>query len=143
MQTYLKKYYAEELNKNNKSSDAQLAQQIKSKSIKELMKGARDAFFKHHNHEDLTRVLNITSIKKNVISCQFSSDFCNENDFEAFMLYDFMKCYRFNGGKNMVGNITEIKNARRYGKSYGLQMELYVGKPDSCKSPLGNLLNIF
>jgi hypothetical protein len=141
--TYLNKYYDEEFNKSGKLTQDELNNIIKSKSIKEIMNGARDAFLKHHDRTDLQRALNLTSIKKNVISCQFSSDFCNEYDFEPFLLHDYLRCYKFNGGKSMNGSSQPPRNARRYGKSYGLQLELYVGKPETCKSPLGNYFIYF
>lgn len=73
--------------------------------------------------------------KENLISCQFSSEFCYENDFEFFQLNEFQKCYKFNSGQNYDGSEAKIRKARRYGKSYGLQLELFIGLPDKCLSP--------
>lgn len=35
---------------------------------------------------------------------------------------------RFNGGKTFYGEPQEIRQARRYGKNYGLQLEMYFLK---------------
>ena len=49
---------------------------------------------------------------------------CNASDFER--IYTFYKgnCYRFNGGKDSNGNLTEPKNI--IGIAYGLKLELML-----------------
>ena len=81
---------------------------------------------------------NNKSIRYMVISCQFSSEYCYEMDFEIFPLNYFQRCYKFNSGRNMEGNDSKIRKARRYGKNYGLQLELYIGQQEKCKSPLSS-----
>ncbi len=79
--------------------------------------------------------LNETSLKKMLISCMYNGEFCYEQDFEFFQLSEFQKCYRFNAVRYVSGNKTSVKKARRYGKNYGLNIELYIGIPGTCESP--------
>lgn len=77
-----------------------------------------------------------TSIVNKIISCQYNSETCSENDFEFYKISDFTKCYKFNSGVLFNGETVNIRKARRYGKTYGLQLELFVGLPQNCKYPL-------
>jgi len=75
-------------------------------------------------------------MREKIISCQYSSETCDEDDFFFFQNSEFIKCYKFNSGKTFTGKSQNIRKARRYGKTYGLQLEIFVGLPTSCKSPL-------
>jgi hypothetical protein len=142
---YLDMFIQSSFNSTGALTQAELEQRISGLSVKDLFNGARDSFLKNHSQEDLARVFssNKTSIKANMISCQYSSEFCYENDFEFFQLNEYTKCYRFNAGKYYNGSSADIKQARRYGKNYGLQLELYVGLPAKCRSPFSKTAGMF
>lgn len=59
-----------------------------------------------------------------MISCSFASTSCSMDDFELIYVYDYISCYRFNA------NGTRMTSRR--GFSYGLQLELYIGKIRKC-----------
>lgn len=115
---------------------------IKNADMKLLLEYIKVEYLRTADATLLNKIFNKTktSIKNNLISCQYSSEFCYENDFEYYELNEFQRCYKFNSGTNYDGNRSQlgIRKARRYGKSYGLQMELFIGIPDDCKSPLSS-----
>lgn len=86
-------------------------------NLRTLFEIIGDEYLRTSDRNDLLRVLksNKTSIRYNLISCQYSSEFCYENDFEYFELNDFQKCYRFNSGFDFNGEKSDIRKARRYG----------------------------
>lgn len=55
---------------------------------------------------------------------------------------EFQKCYKFNSGQNFDGSEGKIRKARRYGKSYGLQLELFIGLPEQCRSPFSQTFGL-
>lgn len=87
-------------------------------NLRTIFKLIRDEYLRTSNRDELLKVLrrNKTSIRSNLISCQFSSEFCYENDFEYYELDEFQKCYKFNSGFDFNGGRTAIRKARRYGK---------------------------
>ncbi|RMZ98490.1 amiloride-sensitive sodium channel subunit delta, partial [Brachionus plicatilis] len=62
-----------------------------------------------------------------LINCELNGITCNKNDFEHFMLPEFGNCYKFNSGKNLLGNKIEIQNSSIPGKQNGLRLELFTG----------------
>lgn len=81
-----------------------------------------------------------------MITCLYDGNECTASDFINFQLDEFHTCYTFNSGRNNSKNassstttttITDnIRKVRRYGKNYGLHVELFLGMPESCKTPL-------
>lgn len=102
-----------------------------------MINGAYKKYLEHHDIVELERLTNYkVSMKNKIISCQYSSETCYENDFEYFQMSRFTRCYKFNSGVLYDGQLRALKKARRYGKSYGLQLEMFVGLPQDCKYPL-------
>jgi hypothetical protein len=66
-------------------------------------------------------------ISQMLISCRFQDSPCSANDF--FQYYDFYYgiCSRFNQGRDLFGNNTNISTVSMAGISHGLQLELYAG----------------
>ncbi|RNA01929.1 amiloride-sensitive sodium channel subunit gamma [Brachionus plicatilis] len=62
-----------------------------------------------------------------LINCELNGITCNKNDFEHFMLPEFGNCYKFNSGKNLLGNKIEIQSSSIPGKQNGLRLELFAG----------------
>ncbi len=94
-QNYFDMYVQEELNSTGKLNKTDLDMQINSKSIKELFDGTKKYFLRNHSNSDLIRVLKSNkSMQYNMISCQYSSEYCYEKDFEYIQFDAFTRCYR-------------------------------------------------
>lgn len=100
------------------------------------------------------------SIENDLITCLYDGDECTARDFISFQLDEFHTCYTFNSGRdnsssssssssyssshssfsswptNGSATADNIRKVRRYGKNYGLHVELFLGMPETCKSPL-------
>lgn len=76
------------------------------------------------------------SIKDSLITCLYDGLECSADDFAFFQLDEFQACYSFNTGRNSSGQEVEVRQVRRFGKNYGLHLELFMGLPDDCKTPL-------
>ena len=68
------------------------------------------------------------TLKSNLINCQYSSESCHVEDFVFYEISELHKCFKFNSGPL-------VRKAKRYGKTYGLQLELFLDMPNICKSP--------
>ena len=82
-----------------------------------------------------TLSINQTDIKDRILSCEFNGEQCDYTEFETYNLNDYQKCYRFNSGKFSNGTTNPIKTTERYGISYGLHLELFLGKSADCPNP--------
>jgi hypothetical protein len=122
----------------NESTIEEILRKMDSQTALKLFK---DEFFK--SLDQANKSINSLEFKNNyIISCQYSGEFCYTNDFDLYRLNDFQSCFTFNSGKYPNGTERKLKQARRYGKSYGLQLELYVGTRDYCTSPLSSTAGI-
>jgi len=81
---------------------------LQTLDTKVLLAGAESAFLKRESSYEIKK----TSMREKIISCQYSSETCDEDDFFFF------------------------QNSEFNGKTYGLQLEMFVGLPTSCKNPL-------
>ena len=73
---------------------------------------------------------NIKYLNESVISCSFNIKSCElENDFELYKdpLYN---CFRFNSGRNMIGESVKKKYAYGKGDLNSLILQLYAGNSD-------------
>jgi hypothetical protein len=73
-------------------------------------------------------------LKNMLVICKFALKECNANDFETIQIFDpikqkTLKCFRFNGGRNITGHNVELKKANNVGVNSGLQMLLNVNYP--------------
>lgn len=100
----------------------------------------RRDFLSNYSKDELKQLFNNDklSLKNNLISCQYGNEPCSSDDFESVELTEFQKCFRFNSGRDFYGNRTSIRDVRRYGRENGLKLELFIGQPEDCKSPLSS-----
>jgi amiloride-sensitive sodium channel subunit alpha/amiloride-sensitive sodium channel subunit gamma len=63
-----------------------------------------------------------------LISCQYSSNPCSQDDFVWFYNVYYGNCYMFNSGKNSTGGTVPLKSLNQAGKQNGLMLELYTGQ---------------
>lgn len=114
--SYFSRMIQDDFNSSGKLTDEELNGIMKTYNLKTLIIKSRDYFIENYNKEDLKKhfASNKTSIRWNLISCQYSSEYCFDHDFEFFKINDFQRCYKFNGRKNFNGDEVEIKKARRY-----------------------------
>lgn len=119
----------------------EIEKNISQTSLKLLNQYAEEAYLdKLKSSNQLEKLFqNRSDLKKMLISCQYNNEFCYENNFEFYQLGEFKKCYKFNSRAKINGSETPIRKARRYGKTYGFQLELFVGIPDFCKSPFSSI----
>lgn len=136
--SYLKKYKQDEEEKFSANQDAEIDKKLREDNTKTSYFSAKEVFLRKYDEKELTKILNKnkTSIKPMLLSCKFDNKWCDENDFEFFQMGEFSKCYKFNSGVDFNNNTYELKKSKRFGKSYGLQMELFIGSQEDCKSPL-------
>jgi len=103
---------------------------------------AREVFLREYNDVDLVKILtqNKTTISdsdhQQLIRCTLAGKKCDENDFEYFSVGEFQKCYRFNSGTYFNGSTRLIDKVGKFGEANGLELEIYIGNRDQCKSPL-------
>lgn len=92
----------------------------------------------NYDQSELADTTTVTSIRDDLITCLYDDTECSAYDFESFKLNEYQTCYSFNSGRNSNGDSVDLRHVRRYGKSYGLHAELYLGEPDECVSPLSD-----
>lgn len=134
--SYLKKYKQDEEDKFGTSQDANIEEKLAKDSTKTSFFSAKEVFLRKYEDTELMKILNQRdneSISKMMVSCEFMGEPCSDDDFQSIQMGEFSKCYRFNGRPNQQG---AYKKTTRFGQSFGLRMELYVGTQDECKSPL-------
>ena len=72
------------------------------------------------------------TIDKMLFSCDFNDkEICGANDFEEIQIFDdssykYLKCFRFNGGKNSMHQLMDIKHSTRIGYLHGFHLKLYL-----------------
>ena len=99
-------------------------------------------FLREYNDADLVKILtqNKTDISdtdhQQLIRCTLSGRKCDENDFAYFSVGEFQKCYKFNSGVYFNGTARPIDQVDKFGEANGLDLEIYIGDRDQCKSPL-------
>lgn len=138
-QSIIQQTIQQQFNKSGNLTQSALDNIMKSYNLESLIQTSRTSFLSNYSKTELNTVfsqLQNKTIQKNVISCQYSSENCYENDFAYFQTSEFQSCFKFNSGQLRNGSKTDIKQARRYGKNYGLQLEMFVGLPEKCISPL-------
>lgn len=111
---------------------------MNSTKLRDLNEYARETYIDKLIKDGKQALLyqNTSNLKSMLISCLYNNEFCSESDFEFFQLSEFQKCYKFNARPMVNGTRQKLRFiARRYGKTYGLQLELYIGLPDKCKTP--------
>lgn len=101
----------------------------------------KNYFLTNYNQSELQSLFGSSSsgpisISNDLITCKYDNADCDANDFEYSELGDYQKCYSFNSGYNFNGTPTEIRPVSRYGKNYGLHVELFLDVPENCKTPL-------
>jgi hypothetical protein len=62
-----------------------------------------------------------------LLSCRFQKQECNLNHFMFYYDFYYGICHRFNFGRTLRGNVTNIRSSGKVGWRYGLQLELYAG----------------
>jgi hypothetical protein len=62
-----------------------------------------------------------------LLSCRFQRNKCTWEDFFYHYDFNYGLCYRFNMGKDIYGNSTDIRTSGKVGWQNGLQLELYAG----------------
>jgi hypothetical protein len=122
------------------SQDNEIEEKLKRNNTKTSFFSAKEVFLRKYDDRELIRILNRnkTSVKGMLLSCKFGDGYCNENDFEFFQMGEFQKCWKFNSGNSFDGKAVDIKKSKRFGKNNGLQMQLYVGSQEECRSPLSS-----
>jgi hypothetical protein len=77
------------------------------------------------------------SVHDTLVSCKFNQLDCVINeDFEYFYDVIYGNCFRFNSGKNMLGNLVEqVKYNTQVGKKNGLELDLFVGSAEDNDYP--------
>jgi len=128
-------YLFRALNQSGNYNESTIEEILKNMDSQTALKLFKDEFIK--SLSQINKSVDSPEFKKNfVISCQYSGEFCYTNDFDPYPLNEYQSCFTFNPGSYPNGTERKLKQARRYGKSYGLQLELYVGTRDYCTSPL-------
>ncbi|CAF0901340.1 unnamed protein product [Brachionus calyciflorus] len=91
---------------------------------KETFEKIKKEFLKNANITELEE----TRFKLNdmLISCNFNEIKCDLTDFTLIKNELYGNCYSFNMAKN-----ESIRSTSKYGPKYGLQMEFYIGHPES------------
>lgn len=122
-----------------------LTYQSELHNIRKVTNLLEEAYLKNLNKSDLLRMLRVneTSIKSILINCKYDNEVCSELDFFPFNINQYQKCFKFNSGKNFLREKIPIRKSLRYGKKYGLSLELYLGDQRKCKSPIGSSYGIF
>ena len=89
-ENYFNMYVQEELNKSGNYND-----QIDRTNVEELIEGTKKYFLRNHSHADLIKILQSNaSMQPYMISCQFSSEYCYDKDFETIQFDSFTRCFR-------------------------------------------------
>lgn len=136
----MKDFIAAETQRDIEAEKAILARLATDKTKSNLF-WAKEIFLVNYDDEKLNKILSdeSESIDKMLLSCKFSGELCNSSDFEFFQMGEFQKCFQFNAKRN------ESRNIHRFNKEYGLKLELFVGEPEKCRSPLATTsgLNIY
>jgi hypothetical protein len=110
-------------------------------NIRKAYDAIKNTFLTEHNKTTLEKIFNSKeSLEKYLINCEFGDDKCTYNDFQMFNLDELMKCFKFNAGKHFNGSEYEKKNLKvnSINKKNGLHIELSIGIPDTCKSPISS-----
>jgi hypothetical protein len=71
-------------------------------------------------------------LNETVMNCRYNNMECNFiNDFEdQFYDFNYGQCFKFNSGKNMLGQMVEQKYIFQNGVLNGLILDLYIGSAD-------------
>ena len=139
-QVELDKFIQTEKARDNSAEEA-IEFRLTTDKTKANLFWAREIFLVSYDDVKLNEVLNneSMSIGNMLISCRFSGQPCHAEQFEFFQMGEFQKCFKFNSQVNKARKID------RFSKEYGFKVELFIGEPDKCRSPLATTsgLNIF
>ena len=81
-----------------------------------------------------------------IITCFFNVIECNlTQDFEYYYDYNYGNCFRYNSGKNMLGETNEKKEISTNAIENCFQLELFIGRTDQSNNILStdNGVNLF
>ena len=88
------------------------------------------------------------SAESMILSCYFNDQPCNQDSFYSKNLTKakrFGKCLTFNSGYSFNGTRQDSKKSTRPGSPYGLQLKIFVGKPEHQPfwvTSLGAIVNV-
>ena len=95
----------------------------------------RDAL--EHVQKNFLKSTNISELEETkfyledmLISCHYNEIICSVSDFSKIENELYGNCYSFNIARN-----NSVRTTSKYGPKYGLQLELYIGNPDT-NSPM-------
>ena len=133
---YLEKYLKETYNLSGGFKNAEVAKKMNEMdwSKDEVFRAVLESFYKNYNNKDEFTAKKV-SLKESLISCEFNGTTCDENYFEFFQVNEYQKCYKFNSGKFFNDTENPLQKTQRYGKKFGLHVELFMGKRTTCASP--------
>jgi hypothetical protein len=112
---YIPQTIQREYNKTGNLTSQQLDSIMNSVSLESFIEKSRANFLSNYSKSDLLKAFstNKTSIRYNMISCMYSSEYCYENDFAWFQISEFQKCYKFNSGKNFYSGDNETVTIKK------------------------------
>ena len=94
-QKYFDIYTQEKFNASGYLNKSQLEMEIEKVSVSTLFDETKKRFLKNHSKDDLLKVLKSNaSMKPYMISCQYSSEYCYEKDFEYVQFDAFTRCFK-------------------------------------------------
>ena len=79
------------------------------------------------NMNDSQRRLFSRELDNILVSCHLTAEKCNKSEFEYFYSFNGGNCFKFNSGKDILGQSIDVKTLSSPGKDYGLKMILFVG----------------
>ena len=95
-QKYFNLYVQEELNKTGQlKNQSDIDAMVNKENVQSLIEATKKYFLKNHSKEDLVKILKSNnSMQPYMISCQYSSEYCYDKDFETIQFDAFTRCFR-------------------------------------------------
>ncbi len=103
---------------------------------------AKEVFLRLYNQSELNKILDgdqrdiSYTDHQQLIRCSLGKRKCDENDFAFSWLGESQKCYKFNSGSYFNKTKRPIDLVNEFGEVNGLNLEVYIGDSQQCKSPL-------
>lgn len=134
--TILQQYKDNETSKLGWDQSAFIDERLRKNQTKTSYFSAQEMFLRTFNDTELEKNLNREniSIRTMLISCRYGQQKCDENDFSSVAIGEFRKCFKFNHNEKGPGKIRNKTNEN--GMYSGLQLELFLGANENCRSPL-------